>query len=176
MKKSIYHSNNLRLNGQGVTRDAVRGILIKGAKILLIYSSVNGDYKFPGGGVEKFESKEKALKREFKEECGLKEVTVHNLVGVITEYDTALEKEYDFFSMNSYYYKCSSTNYNLTEQNLDNYESELKFEPIWVDIDDAIRNNKYLLKSGKPYPNWVKRETMFLEFLSSNILIEDIKD
>ncbi|HBT18668.1 MAG TPA: hypothetical protein DEA52_01275, partial [Clostridiaceae bacterium] len=50
-------------------RKALRGIALKEGKVLLL-SNLRGDYKFPGGGLESFETDEEALKREVKEETG----------------------------------------------------------------------------------------------------------
>ena len=40
----------------------------------------------------------------------------------------------------------------------------MKFNPKWVDLDEAILvNNKILKKSN--YPRWTKRETQVLEYI-----------
>ena len=50
-------------------RIAVRGVIYKKDKLLLVHSN-RGYYKFPGGGVEKEESLEEGLIREIREETG----------------------------------------------------------------------------------------------------------
>jgi 8-oxo-dGTP pyrophosphatase MutT (NUDIX family) len=42
--------------------------------------SRHGDYKFPGGGVDPDDPISAALARELREECGLDDVTVGDLV------------------------------------------------------------------------------------------------
>ena len=42
-------------------REAVRAIILKGEQVLMVYSPVNGDYKFPGGGVQDGEDHQVAL-------------------------------------------------------------------------------------------------------------------
>ncbi|WP_377890809.1 NUDIX domain-containing protein [Alkalihalobacillus sp. R86527] len=48
---------------EGVTlndREAVRAVMIRGDRILLVHSNL-GDYKFPGGGVEESETHADAI-------------------------------------------------------------------------------------------------------------------
>jgi ADP-ribose pyrophosphatase YjhB (NUDIX family) len=60
--KEIYHKENLNLGGKIITREAVRGVILKGKRVLMIFSLQNGDFKFPGGGVETGELHEETLK------------------------------------------------------------------------------------------------------------------
>ena len=65
-------------------REAVRAVIIKNNKILMV-NSKNKDYKFPGGGVKKYEEKLDALKREVEEETGYVCSDVKDLIGIVTE-------------------------------------------------------------------------------------------
>lgn len=161
--KEIYHKENLDLNGKIITREAVRGIILKGKKVLMIFSSKNGDYKFPGGGVETGESYKETLRREIQEECGALVSQIERRIGKAIEYDRPIEKDYDVFKMTSYYYICKVEE-NYCDQNLDQYEKELDFKPVWVDVDIAIENNKSIMNSNsKEAPRWTKRDTFVLE-------------
>jgi 8-oxo-dGTP diphosphatase len=54
--------------------EVVCGVLIQNGKCLIArrnYGSSKGFYEFPGGKVESNETKEEALKREWKEELGI---------------------------------------------------------------------------------------------------------
>ncbi len=53
-------------------RQCVRGIIRNGNRIMLLKRNRNGEkfYVFPGGGIEKDETKEQALRREISEEVG----------------------------------------------------------------------------------------------------------
>ena len=161
LRKEIYHKERLDLNGKIIERNAVRGIIRKSGRILMIYSPVNGDYKFPGGGIEKNETDEDALIREIEEECGLKKTSIGKKWGKIIEYSEAKEKEYDVFIMTSYYYRCS-INEEYFPQKLDKYENELQFVPKWIEID----HNKKILSGNNP-PRWTKRDTAALILLKS---------
>lgn len=69
--RAFYRSDGLNLAGKTISRAAVRAVILDGDQILLVYSPVNHDYKFPGGGVEEDENHVEALSREIREECGL---------------------------------------------------------------------------------------------------------
>lgn len=161
--KEVIHNEVVHIDGRTISREAVRGIIIDGRKLLMVYSEKNGDYKFPGGGIEQGESHEVALKREVAEEIGKQVVGIVKPFGKVVEYDVPIEKEYDVFKMTSYYYWCQVSN-NIGKQNLDQYEKELGFLPVWIEIDAAIDNNASLLTdSHKCIPRWVKRELQVLE-------------
>lgn len=68
--------------------NVVCGALIIDQKVMIAqrnYGSAKGYFEFPGGKVEKQESKEEALKREWLEECGIE---IENLQYLATSYDT----------------------------------------------------------------------------------------
>lgn len=165
MEQIIFHKEGLHTEGPGYLRTAVRAVISDGENILMIHSGLNGDYKFPGGGMEEGETREQALTREVKEECGLEISTDVELLGHITEYDAAKEEKLDYFRMDSFYYRCGITGSGTYELNLDQYEKELQFTPVWVDLESALKNNKSLIESEDNLPRWVIRETMFLEYL-----------
>ena len=162
----IFHKPNLLLNSITVTRESVRAIILRGNQVLMVYSLTNGDYKFPGGGVEDGEQYITTLKRELMEECGARLKTVLGEFGRVEEYDEAKEEEYDLFCMHSHYYLCEIED-GLGSQNLDDYESAFGFTPEWVPVEHAITLNHALLE--KPPPNlqrWVKRDLFVLEMLA----------
>ena len=130
----------------------------------MVFSSAVGDYKFPGGGVEESESHEQALARELREECGASLLSVDSELGAIIEYNFAEEKDFDVFKMTSHYYFCQVEDA-FSAQSLDEYEKDLGFKPIWIDIDDAISINRSLFNSDK-IPEWLRRESFVLEHIS----------
>lgn len=151
-------------------RTAVRAVIINGEKILLVKSN-KGDYKFPGGGVNKAESHNEALMREVTEETGYKIDSILGLIGEIKEVSKDNFESECAFIMYSYYYKCVVSD-EVTYQKLDDYEQELGFVGEWVNIKEAISNNESIIADGNLNNiSWIRRETLAL-----NNIYMDIKD
>lgn len=162
--KEFVHTR-ANLNGRRLTRTAVRAIIRRGDFLLMIFSPVNGDYKFPGGGVEAGETHHQALAREIREECGARLLSVDGEFGQTVEYHTPVETEIDVFVMTSDYYLCS-VQAEGTPLQLDAYEVELGFHPAWVSLEEAIRTNRAVISSlAETAPRWTERETYLLELL-----------
>ena len=161
----LIRPEDLDLSGRTRLRDAVRGIILRECELLMVFSPKNGDFKFPGGGIESGETHEEALVREIREECGTKVIAVRGAYGKMVTYGPASDADYDVFKMRSHYYLCD-VEPTLGEQNLDQYEEDLEYTPTWVTIDDAIQKNSALLNSPTANPPpWTKRDTLVLEHL-----------
>ena len=164
IQENIDNLNNPKLN----KRKAVRAIIFNESndKILLINTNL-GDYKFPGGGIKKNESDNDALKREVKEETGFVVTGKIDLIGKITERGPDSFEENAIFEMESFYYLCKISNDIKQEQNLEDYEKELEFKPVFIPIEDAITKNEELLAKNKNNNTkinfWVNRETVILK-------------
>ncbi len=161
----IDRSPGIQHQGRRVIREAVRAIIREGSNLLMIHSSCDGDYKFPGGGIKAGEDHLSALSREVNEESGanlLKEMIEY---GKVIEYDRPIEKQFDLFVMTSYYYLCQ-IELQIGIQHLEKYESELGFTPEWISIEDALAVNQTLQRErpGK-LQRWVRRETEVLQIL-----------
>lgn len=143
-------------------REAVRAVVIKNNKILMV-NSKNKDYKFPGGGVKKNEDKIEALKREVEEETGYICSNVKDIIGIVTEKSKDRYYHNKLFKMISYYYIVEISDIQK-EQKLDDYEKKLEFRPVWININDAINNNELIIEE-KPenMANWIYRETYVLK-------------
>jgi 8-oxo-dGTP diphosphatase len=150
-----------------IKREAVRAVIFRGSRLLMLYSAVAGDYKFPGGGIEGGETRMDALKREILEECGAKVSTVGRQIGEVVEERPAFDEEFDRFLMISRYYLCMIEDGGLMEQDLDDYEKDLEFAPRWISGEEAIRINQEILDRGENVPPWTRRETLFLRELVS---------
>ncbi len=174
---TIYRHENVNIEGKTFLREAVRGIIFRNAPpqtaagaiqkdLLMIYSPVNGDYKFPGGGIEPGEPHLEALRREIREESGATLTEVTGELGKVLEYANAIEPDFDTFKMFSYYYFCE-INGEMGALDLDDYEAELGFRPVWVSIETALETNKTVLVKSNLAPRWTRREIYVLETLQN---------
>jgi len=168
--KEFHRGKGLNLQGKAITREAVRAIIQEREQVLMVFSPVHKDYKFPGGGIKERESHRETLFREIQEECGVLLSEVSDEFGFVVEYSKAREDEYDIFQQISYYYLCKVDPV-YVGQNLDAYEKLLGFRPEWVSMQDAIKQNNTVLKGsfGEP-PRWTKRDTYVLATLAERQL------
>ena len=83
-------------------RTAVRGVVLKGRKILVVYTD---DYLYgtPGGGVEEDEDLETSLKRELLEEVGALSFNSVEYLGKINEIRPGMNNGTLFNPMMHYY-------------------------------------------------------------------------
>ena len=163
---TIHRADGINLHGKTIQRTAVRGVIQRGRDLLMVHSTNIGDYKFPGGGVDAGESHAQALRREVQEECGASVIQIGDEIGAIIEYNLAKDADYDTFKMTSHYYRCDVED-GFGVQNLIGYERDLGFQPVWISIEDALRQNKTLLHSDNA-PEWLRREIFVLEYLRKN--------
>ncbi len=160
----IIHQPGLRIDdGRMMAREAVRGIILRGGNILMIYSTTMDVYAFPGGGVQPDETYEDTLIREVREECGARVTSIQGAFGRVIEYFTPREPEYDVFRMDSLYYRCRVEDA-LGQQTLEPYEADLGLTPLWVNIDAAIETNRAVMADDARWtPRWTVRELFVLE-------------
>ena len=176
---TIYRHKNVNIAGKTFFREAVRGIIFRTltpspspasgrGELLMIFSPVNGDYKFPGGGIETGEPHEIALRREIREESGATLTHITGELGKVVEYANAIELDFETFKMYSYYYFCEIDG-SIGNLELDNYEEELGFQPVWVNIEVALKVNKKVVSESNPAPRWTEREIYVLEILRNQV-------
>jgi len=157
----FYYNNEIK-------RNAVRAISYKNGKVLMIESKEVGDFKFPGGGIEKGETEKEALIREVREESGYNISNIGNIIFRVVEVSKDKKLINTRFSMISDYYLCE-VNDEKYPLDLDDYEKELGFCPLWISIEEAIQRNTELIKN-KSNTKWIKRELMILnEIINKNI-------
>ena len=164
----IPRSPGVNLKGKTVFRTAVKGVILRGRTLLMVYSPKMDEYDFPGGGLQGGETHADGLHREIQEECGMLLASMGPEMGTVIEYDFPMETGYDVFKMTSHYYHCEVQD-GFVPQKLEDYEQELGLIPVWVDIDQAIQCNKALLQSGKA-PKWLKKEIFVLEYVQQTLL------
>lgn len=153
-------------------RVACRAIVLKDKKIFLVHSMTKGYYKFPGGGLEKDETFENCVLRELKEEAGLLGVA-----GSVEPYGSFKEirtsniyKECKFTHI-SHYFFVNEVLDKIVAQDLEGYESELKYKLELVTYEEAVEaNRKYL--STKDHKCNIDRENAVLDLLKKEGYID----
>jgi 8-oxo-dGTP diphosphatase len=118
-----------------IFRPSVYGILIEENKILL--SKQWDGYDFPGGGVDKNETLEQALEREFFEETGIK-VEVGRVVHAETSFfhpshSTKYSNEY--WNCPLIYFLVKRTGGEISKDNFDEDEKTYADLPEWIELD-----------------------------------------
>lgn len=152
------------IKGIAFIRHSARCINIKNGLVAMVHSAKYDYYKFPGGGIEKDESKESAVIRETKEETGLvvipETVKEYGYVHRIQKSDCGDE---DYFVQDNFYFICDVEE-TVLSQCLDNYEEEEKFTLEYVEPDKAIHVNRSV-NHGPTDQNMIEREAKVLEIL-----------
>lgn len=154
-------------------RDSARAIIHVGDdKLVLVYATKLGYYKFPGGGIHEGEDKLVALAREVQEEVGL--VLVPESLrefGVASRYQKSGLAENTVFVQDNFYYECEVEhdehgNLKIISQNLDAYEDEAGFELRIVSIKDAALANRQYRDTDDFNIAMIARDARVLEMMA----------
>jgi 8-oxo-dGTP pyrophosphatase MutT (NUDIX family) len=146
-----------------IYRNAVRAIILKGEKILMVYSDKAKEFKFPGGGIEQDEPREVALKREVLEEVGHELKSVNESLGYVDQLYNDIYDEDKYFYQRSYYYFCEIDE-TYRGMKLSETERAMRYLPKWVTVDEAIAVNEKKIQHDNEYP-WTARELYVLKLL-----------
>lgn len=143
-------------------RKTVRAVIFVDGKLLMIQTK-RGDIKFPGGGMKPEEDFFRAISREVKEETGYTVTKVMENVGEIIEnYDDSYEAGV-VFSMTSAFYICE-VNPESCRQELNDYEQELDFKPVFITAEEAyVCNEELLLRDLEHRITFLPREICALK-------------
>ncbi|CCV65001.1 NUDIX hydrolase [Alteracholeplasma palmae J233] len=128
-----------------IDRSAVRAVILRGTKILVLKSD-NEEVKLPGGGVEVNETAYDALRREIKEETGYN-ISKYKVFGVITVTAPSQDNKSVLFSMKSDYFLVEVEN-KKGQTSLQGYEIDLNFKAEFIEINDAIKINEKAIKNN----------------------------
>lgn len=147
-------------------REAVRAVVIEDEMIFMVHT-VNGDYKFPGGGVENGETHEDALRRELLEETGCEIGRFGRKLGQIVERRADYLEPENIFEMVSHYYLCGDAK-NVGSPSLSPDEKELCLTACWLKIEEAFENNEKICREKTKMREWIRRESTVLKILTDH--------
>lgn len=156
-----------------VERIAVRGIIYRKEQFLLV-ELCHGQVMLAGGGIDKDETHEDALKREILEETGYCCKSVGPLVGRVLERREDFYQPDKLFEMSSYYYLAEPTE-EIFDQQLEGYEKELEYKPVWLSLSEAVQKNEQFRKKLPENDLWILRDIYVLSQLQQ-IGLEKIKE
>lgn len=154
MRELVIDLENYIEGGTVFKRTAVRGIIRRNGKFLIIHSMKYGDYKFPGGGKHADEELLDTLVREVQEETGyrVKPETARVYMKVMERRKGDPD---DLMEMTSWYYVCDVED-EPGGRNLDDYEEEYDYRVQWMSLEDAVAANERV-EQPQAVP-WVVRE------------------
>jgi len=162
---AIIRSKDQTRHQRPFIRKAVRAVAPVNQRLLMVYSTKVGDYKFPGGGVKADENHHQALNRELQEETGRQLTSITSLLGTALELDILSKDQVSAFRMISYYYLCELDD-QIHSQSLELYEQSLGFTPVWITPAEALWHNEQLASdSSIRLPFWLEREIKVLRLL-----------
>jgi ADP-ribose pyrophosphatase YjhB (NUDIX family) len=146
-----------------IYKDAVRAIILKDGKVLLLFSEEAKEFKFPGGGVKELEGRKTTLRRKVLTEVGLIVNSINESLGYVDQIYNDIYDDKKYFFLRSYYYFCELFNSDI-KPSFHIIEKGYKFVPMWVTIEEAIEINQAKNDAGSEY-NWTERELYVLKLL-----------
>ncbi len=160
------------------TRQTARAIMLNNKnELLMAYSHLFKDYTFAGGGLKSGEDFEMALKRELQEEIGANDITIHKALGYTQELRHGIRGEDDIYIQISIYYVCHVNEF--AKPSLHDREVLHGLEARWVSIDDALKQNEFIIVDERHQTKGLKtvlvRENMVLNKLKEKAICDDLK-
>lgn len=167
--KSTVHPDINSLETKTFLREAARAIVLKGDKILMLYTERYHDYTLPGGGLDLGENKIQGLIRELQEETGAQNIRNIQAFGLYEEFRPWYKDDFDIMHMKSYCYSCD-VDAQLGHTNLEDYEIKNGMKAVWLDIYDAIKHNENTMKHSDKKGMSIERETFLLKRIVAELL------
>lgn len=158
-------------HGRVFRRHAARGIVLRGSRMLLLFTERYNDFSLPGGGVDEGEDIQAALRRELEEETGAREVRVQQHYGYIEEYRPLRKPGYDLMHMSSHFFVCDVAA-KLAAPRMEAHEIGNGMRPVWVDIAEAIRHNRQVMaRQEASMGQSIQRETLMLDRINLELVL-----
>ncbi len=110
--------------------------LIDGQVVMLKLN--DGSFKIPGGGVKAGETELEALGRELREECGIEQTSIPELMLHLDEFKPDKFDPDTVFHISTNLDCCEASEF-AGSQSLDEYETSLGMQPVLCDVGDLSR-------------------------------------
>ena len=170
--KELIHPELTTREGRILRRHAVRGIVLRKDKILLLFTERYNDFSLPGGGIDEGEEITVALKREPEEETGARDIQVKEHYGFIEEYRPHWKPEYDLMHMTSHFFVCD-VSAELVDVRMESYEIANGMKPVWISVSEAMSHNRQVMtRQEKTMGQSIHRETFMLEKILRELLLQ----
>ncbi len=141
-------------------KHTVRAVILRDGKMAMQLSG-RGEYKIPGGGVERDESHVDALLREVREETGLLVIPESiRPVGEILELREDVFQKGTKYVCHSYFYFCDAESETVATS-MTSSEIAKGFHPVWETPARIVAANERLQTE-----DWQKRDTEFVRMLA----------
>lgn len=170
LSKIIYEEPGMDANTYNWVRKASRGIIIKDDKVLMVYSKSFDDYTFPGGGVKRGETYQKALYRELSEEVGGIGIRIVKAFGQTLEIRKSFRYEGEQYRQISKFFVCTIKKYG--DQDLEAREEYHGVLPVWITPQEALAHNEKVQNDDMHQQRGAKT-TILRENIVLKILIEE---
>lgn len=151
-------------------RKSSRGIIVSEGKVLMVYSKSFDDYTFPGGGVKKGETYQRALYRELNEEVGAKGIRIIKAFGQTLELRKSFRYEGESYRQISKYFICTVHSYG--EQALEKREFDHGVLPVWITPAEALAHNE-VVATNEMHQKRGAKTTILRENIVLQALIEE---
>jgi 8-oxo-dGTP pyrophosphatase MutT (NUDIX family) len=138
-------------------RNAARAIVFdENNLVALLHATKHDYYKLPGGGIEKGETNEMAVKRECLEEIGCK-------IEIIGEVGFTVEYRKQFNTKQTSYCYIAKLIGEKGKPKLEPDEAEEGFKTIWLPINEALEKLKESHPKTYQGPYMVTRDTALIK-------------
>lgn len=150
-------------------RHAARAIVLRGDKILLLYTAYYDDYSLPGGGIADGEDSIAGLIRELQEETGARGVRNIKPFARYDEYRPWYKPDADIIHMISHCFTCDIDE-KLGQTAYESHEVSNGMVALWKNIHSAIEHNEAVIANSDKKGQSIDRETFLLHVIADELI------